>query len=335
MRSDGNAAAAGTEGTTGMNGQSFTDVIRASPRIFVIGVAGDSGSGKTTFTQGIRSLVGEDLVTTITLDDYHRFDREERALRGITPLHPDANRIDRIEEDLSALRAGKAIEKPVYLHASGRFGVPVRLTSRKVLIVEGLHTLFTDRLRSLLDFSIFVDPEKPVKYEWKMRRDVGERGYLRGDVVREIEEREPDYERFIAPQKEFAEAVITLRHSKYGADLGMERNVYQVAVSQSRMKRPGPETDLLLDLYSILSLSERDFLLEFARSDRNGRRMGDLIIDGELSAHVVERLERSIEDQTGVRPIALFRHRDYVTAGDLAQLILCWRIIHRRLFLEG
>jgi phosphoribulokinase len=317
-----------------MNGQSFTDVIRASPRIFVIGVAGDSGSGKTTFTHGVRSLFGEDLVTTITLDDYHRFDREDRAGRGITPLHPDANRIDRIEADLAALRAGKEIEKPVYIHATGRFGTPLQLSSRKVLIVEGLHTLFTEQLRSLLDFSIFVDPEKPVKYEWKMRRDVGERGYRPGDVEREIAEREPDYERYIAPQREHAEAVITLRHSKYGAELGVARNVYQVAVSQSRMKRGGEEIDLLLDLYSILSLSERDFLLEFTRTDRNGRRMGDLIIDGELSAHVVERLERSIEDQTGVRPIALFRHRDYITAGDLAQLILCWRIIHRRLLLQ-
>jgi phosphoribulokinase len=317
-----------------MDGQSFTDVIRASPRIFVIGVAGDSGSGKTTFTQGIRSLFGEDLVTTITLDDYHRFDREERAGRGITALHPDANRIDTIEEDLASLRAGKDIEKPVYIHATGRFGTPVRISSRKVLIVEGLHTLFTERLRSLLDFSIFVDPEKPVKYEWKLRRDVGERGYQPGDVEREIAEREPDYLRYIAPQREHAEAVITLRHSKYGADLGIARNVYQVAVSQSRMKRGGEEIDLLLDLYSILSLSERDFLLEFTRTDRNGRRMGDLIIDGELSAHVVERLERSIENQTGVRPIALFRQRDYVTAGDLAQLILCWRIIHRRLLLQ-
>jgi len=321
-------------GMASMKDQSFTEVIRASPRIFVIGVAGDSGSGKTTFTQGVRSLFGQDLVTSITLDDYHRFDREERAARGITPLHPDANRIDRIEEDLAALRAGREIEKPVYLHGTGSFGAPVRFSSRKVLIVEGLHTLFTEPLRSLLDFSIFVDPEKPVKHEWKMRRDVGERGYRREDVTREIAEREPDYGRFIAPQKEYADAVITLWHSKYGADLGISRNVYQVAVSQSRMRRGGEEIDLLLDLYSILSLLERDFLLEFTRSDRNGRRMGDLIIDGELSAHVVERLERSIEDQTGVRPIALFRHRDYVTAGDLAQLILCWRIIHRRLLLE-
>ena len=62
--------------------------------------------------------------------------------------------------------------------------------------------------------------------------------------------------------------------------------------------------------------------------------MGELIIDGELSAHVVNKLEHSIEEQTNVRPISIFRHREYVTAGDLARLILCWRIIHRRIFVE-
>jgi hypothetical protein len=62
--------------------------------------------------------------------------------------------------------------------------------------------------------------------------------------------------------------------------------------------------------------------------------MGQLVMDGELRQHVVEKLERSIENQTRVHPISLFKHQDYVPAGDLAQLILCWRIIHRRIFME-
>ena len=62
--------------------------------------------------------------------------------------------------------------------------------------------------------------------------------------------------------------------------------------------------------------------------------MGEMIIDGELSEHVVKKLERSIEQQTRVHPISIFKNRNYITAGDLAQLILCWRIIHRRIFIE-
>jgi len=62
--------------------------------------------------------------------------------------------------------------------------------------------------------------------------------------------------------------------------------------------------------------------------------MCEMIIDGELSEHVVKKLEYSIEQQTRVHPISILKERNYVTAGDLAQLILCWRIIHRRIFLE-
>ena len=75
-----------------MQTHSLKDTIAATPYIFTIGVAGDSGSGKTTFTQGVRSIFGSDLVSTITLDDYHRYDREERKELGITALNPAANR---------------------------------------------------------------------------------------------------------------------------------------------------------------------------------------------------------------------------------------------------
>jgi phosphoribulokinase len=100
------------------------------------------------------------------------------------------------------------------------------------------------------------------------------------------------------------------------------------------MKQSIENIDLSLDLYSILSLSERNFSLEFVTSEHDGHKMGELIIDGELSEHVVNKLERSIEEQTRVHPISIFKNRSYVTAGDLAQLILCWRIIHRRIFME-
>ena len=100
------------------------------------------------------------------------------------------------------------------------------------------------------------------------------------------------------------------------------------------MKHSIRDIDLSLDLYSILSLSERDFSLKFGTGVQYGRRMGELIVDGELSLHVVKKLERSIEHQTKVHPISMFKDCEYVTAGDLVQLIINWRIIHRRIFLE-
>lgn len=310
------------------------ETIAASPYIFTLGVAGDSGSGKSTFTHGVRSIFGSDLVSTITLDDYHRYDREGRTKRGITALDPDANRIDQLEQDLALLKKGVPVEKPVYNHETGTFDPAITFSPKKILILEGLHTFFTPGLRNNLDFMLFVDPEPEVKYDWKVKRDIDKRGYSAAEVKRQIEERKPDYERYIAPQKEYADAVIGIGYSEYGRELGEERNVYQVTLSQNRMKHSIKDIDLSLDLYSILSLSERNFSLKFATGVQYGHRMGELSIDGELSEHVVTKLERSIEHQTKVHPISMFRDREYVTAGDLIQLIISWRIIHRRIFLE-
>ena len=312
----------------------FKNTIAASPYIFTIGVAGDSGSGKTTFTQGIRDIFGSDLVSTITLDDYHRLDREGRVREGLTALNPSANRIELLEQHLIMLRRGVPIEKPVYNHSAGTFDPPVVFRPKKILILEGLHTLLTPVLRRYLDFTLFVDPARGVKYDWKLKRDMAKRGYSKEAVLGEIVKREPEYEKYIAPQKEFADAVIGIDYSEYGKALGNERDVYRVTLSQHRMKHTIENIDLSLDLYSILSLSERNFALKFQTCGKGGDRMGELVIDGELSAHVVNRLERSIEEQTKVSPISIFRHRQYITAADLAKLILCWRIIHRRIFVE-
>lgn len=317
-----------------MHHKNFKDTIAASPCIFTLGVAGDSGSGKTTFTQGVRSIFGDDLVSTITLDDYHSLDRAGRTDQGITALDPRANRIDLFEQDLIQLKQGVPIEKPVYNHNTGKFDPPALFRPKKILIIEGLHTLFTPTLRKYLDFTLFVDPAKQVKYDWKIRRDMKKRGYSRDAVMKEIIAREPDFERYIAPQKEYADAVIGIDYSEFGQDMGLERNVYRITLSQNRMKQTIEDIDLSLDLFSILSLSQRNFSLKFLTSEHDDRRMGQLIMDGELSEHVVKKLERSIENQTRVHPISIFTHRDYVTAGDFAQLILCWRIIHRRIFME-
>ena len=317
-----------------MNYPNFKDSIAASPYIFILGVAGDSGSGKTTFTEGIRSIFGSDLVSTITLDDYHLLDRDGRRREGLTALNPKANRIDQIEQDIILLKRGVPVKKPVYNHTTGLFDPDVVFYPKKILILEGLHTLFTPALRRYLDFTLFVDPTKEVKSDWKIRRDVKLRGYARDAVIQEMTEREPEFERYIAPQKEFADAVIGIDYSEYGKQLGEERNVYRVTLSQNRMKHSIENIDLSLDLYSILSLSERNFSLKFLTSEHNGQKMGEMIIDGELRGHVVEKLEHSIEQQTQVHPISIFKDRIYVTAGDLAQLILCWRIIHRRIFIE-
>jgi phosphoribulokinase len=312
----------------------FKEIIAHSPVVCTIGVAGDSGSGKTTFTNAIRQIFGPTLVSTITLDDYHKYDREERKRRDITPLHPDANNLTRLEEDIARLKDGLPIEKPVYNHTTGRFDPPVPFSPGKILILEGLHTLYTPRLRELLDFSIFVDPEKEVKYAWKRLRDIERRGYNLTEVTGEIVRREKDYDTYIAPQRCEADAIIRIAHSKYGKDKGPERNVYNISLMQNRMRRTITDIDLNIDLFSLLSFHDRDFLIEFSTQFVDCAKMRALTFDGEMNYDTIHKLEKSIEYQTGVHPIAMFEGRETVTPTDIIQLILSWRIIHRRIFIR-
>ena len=313
----------------------FKRVIAESPYVFIIGVAGDSGSGKTTFTRAIREIFGEDLVSTITIDDYHRYDRQERKVLGITPLVPEANRFDLLEEHLSDLKAGRAITKPVYNHDNGRFDPPVPFEPTKILIVEGLHPFITRKLRDLIDFKLYVDPDPEVKRAWKIKRDVERRGYSPETVIREIEERRPDFEQYVEPQCRFADAVIRIAFSKYGREASEKRNVYHVTLCQSKLERSITDVDLPIDLFGLLSLSQRDFMVEFTTEEIAGRTMGALTFDGELNDTLVRKLERNIELQTQVHPIDLVQSGAYLTAGDMAQLILAWRIINRRIFIES
>jgi phosphoribulokinase len=312
----------------------FKKIIAHSPIIFTIGVAGDSGSGKTTFTNAIRQIFGPELVATITLDDYHKYDREERKRLDITPLDPDANNISQLESDITRLKAGGAITKAVYNHSTGRFDAPVPFVPQKILILEGLHTLFTQNLRDLMDFSIFVDPENDVKYEWKRCRDIRRRGYSSDQVEDEIARRERDYKAFIAPQRCDADAVIRIGYSKYGKENGALRNIYQISLLQNQMKRAIDDIDLNIDLHSLLSFHDHDFLIEFSTLPVDCVMMRALTFDGEMNYETIRKLEKSIEQQTGVHPIAMFEHRRTVTATDIVQLILSWRIIHRRIFME-
>jgi phosphoribulokinase len=312
----------------------FQEIIARSPLVFVIGVAGDSGSGKTTFTNAIRQIFGPDLVATITLDDYHKYDREERRRLDITPLHPDANNLTQLETDVARLKEGYAITKPVYNHATGIFDLPVPFASKKIIILEGLHTLFTPRLRELIDFSVFVDPDPEVKYAWKQKRDTNNRGYSLTEVTEEITRREKDYETFIAPQRCLADAVIRISSSRYGKEKGQTENIYRISLLQHRMSKVIADADLTIDLNSLLSFHDHDCMIEFSTENAACARMRALTFDGEMNYETVRKLEKSIEQQTGVHPIAIFENRTTVTATDLVQLILSWRIIHRRIFLQ-
>lgn len=177
-------------------------------RVVLIGVAGDSGCGKSTFLRRLTDLFGEDFVTVICLDDYHCLDRKQRKETGITALDPRANNFDLMAEQMKALKNGQAINKPIYNHETGLLDPPEIVEPNHVIVIEGLHPLYDERVRSLLDFSVYLDISDEVKIAWKIQRDMSERGHSYEDVLFAINARKPDFQAYIDPQKQYADVVI-------------------------------------------------------------------------------------------------------------------------------
>lgn len=181
----------------------------ASPiRPVMLAVGGDSASGKTTLARGLLEAIGQDRCTSICVDDYLRYDRAERRNLPITPLHPDCNYIDIMEQHLQMLATGQPILKPVYDHSSGTFTRPQYVQPAQFVIVEGLHALRTKLSRACFDISVFLDPPEEVRREWKIARDSNNRGYTPDEVLAELDRRDPDSADYIRPQRRDADIVV-------------------------------------------------------------------------------------------------------------------------------
>jgi phosphoribulokinase len=206
-------------------------MISTPDRVVLIGVAGDSGCGKSTFLRRLADLFGEESMTVICLDDYHSLDRFQRKETGITALNPGANNFDLMYEQIKALKAGQEIMKPIYNHETGLIDPPELIKPSPIVVIEGLHPMHDERVRSLLDFSVYLDIDDEVKIAWKIQRDMAERGHTYEDVLAAINSRRPDFEAFIDPQKAHADVVIQILPTKLIKD-DKERKVLRVRLIQ-------------------------------------------------------------------------------------------------------
>jgi phosphoribulokinase len=180
-----------------------------SHRPIILGIVGDSAAGKTTLTRGIAQVLGLEDVTVICTDDYHRYDRKQRAEVGLTALHPDCNYLDIMQQHLSLLRTGQPILKPVYNHNTGSFDPPEYIKPSKFVIMEGLLGYATRGTRDSFDVKVYLAPPESLRYQWKIKRDTMKRGYTEEQVLAELQKRESDSEEYIRPQRKYADVVVT------------------------------------------------------------------------------------------------------------------------------
>jgi phosphoribulokinase len=186
------------------------------PRPVMLGIVGDSGSGKTTITRGLVRVLGEERVTHFCTDDYHRYDRRQRAERNITPLHPDCNHLDILAQHLGHLRRNEPIMKPVYQHHDGTFAAPDYFTPGRFVVTEGLLGFYDSELAESFDVRVYLAPPEELRRHWKVQRDCSRRGYTTDQVLTELDRREPDSEMFIRPQRHRADIVVAFQPGATG-----------------------------------------------------------------------------------------------------------------------
>ena len=180
----------------------------------VIGVAGGSGSGKTTVVRRIMEALGDTDVVVLEHDRYYRdhptLRLEERA--ALNYDHPNSLDTDLLIAHLRELREGRAVDAPVYdfaLHARKAETTPIRPGS--AIIVEGI-LIFTDKaLRGLMDVKVFVDTDADTRFIRRLERDIADRGRTAASVIDQyLSTVKPMHLEFVEPSKRYADVIIPL-----------------------------------------------------------------------------------------------------------------------------
>ncbi len=172
---------------------------------FIIGIAGDSSTGKTTLLEDLSEVFSAKGMILLEGDGDHKWERGSDNWTKYTHLNPRANFLYRQLENLKDLKKGKPIERVDYDHSSGTFTSPIRIHSADYIILSGLHTFYLPKARKIIDVKIYMDTEDRLRTHWKILRDTVKRGYSKEKVLTQIESRKEDVKKYIYPQKEYAD----------------------------------------------------------------------------------------------------------------------------------
>lgn len=300
-------------------------------RPIILAIVGDSASGKSTLTNGLKNILGEERVTTVCTDDYHKYDRKERAELGITPLHPDCNYLDVLELHLERLHYGQPFLKPVYEHSTGTLIRPEYVRPREFVIVEGLLGFHSAVMRQFYDVKVFLDPPEDLRTAWKIKRDTSKRGYTADQVRAEMKKREADTLKYIRPQREHADIVV-----RFHPDEGVEPENAGPNLNAQLVLRPTiPHPDLSY-LIDGTPHAPTDIRLQLGRD--GGRPVDFLEIAGNVSAQNAVRLEDAIWNHLpDLRPVREDQFGDYQDRTEirhshplaLSQLLITYHLLRK------
>ncbi len=179
---------------------------------FLIGVAGGTGSGKTTVAERLAERIGQRVLGLVKLDSYYcdRADLPFHQRAAINYDHPDAFDWSLLMAHLHDLRAGRSAPAPIYDFAQHlRTEESAVVESGAVVVVEGILVLFEARIRELLDLKVYVDADPDVRFIRRLERDVAERGRTPESVIEQyLTTVRPMHQQFVEPSKRYADVIL-------------------------------------------------------------------------------------------------------------------------------
>ena len=191
-------------------GVSHNDYYRLGNKPLLLGISGNSGVGKSTFSKSLATIFGEYSLVEVSGDDYHNWGRTSPMWRTLTHLDPRANRLFNLVKDVRRLMEGKEVQARQYDHKTGHF-LPKKIKkSKNVILVEGLHSLYPKQLLEEFDVRFFINMEETLRSFLSKKRDIDERGHNEESVLKEAARRKADVKKYIEPQAERADIVFTL-----------------------------------------------------------------------------------------------------------------------------
>lgn len=173
-----------------------------------IGIGGDSGVGKTTLLNSLQNILGNKLLQ-IEGDGEHKWERGNANWSKYTHLDPKANHIHKQAEAIYELKHNQVIYRSEYDHHTGKFIEAQKVEPKEFIVIAGLHPFYLPKLRKNIDLKIFIDTNESLRRHWKIIRDTKKRGYSKEKILEQIEARMEDANKYIYPQKEFADMVVS------------------------------------------------------------------------------------------------------------------------------
>mmetsp|Transcript_12173 Transcript_12173/g.12252 ORF Transcript_12173/g.12252 Transcript_12173/m.12252 type:complete len:386 (-) Transcript_12173:200-1357(-) len=287
----------------------FVMKLEEGQKVVLIGVAADSGCGKSTFMRRLTKVFGgaqvgplgggfpeswetntlvSDQATVLCLDDYHANDRAGRKVSGLTALNEKEQNFDLMYEQLKALKEGKSIAKPIYNHVNGTLDAPETVEPTPIVIVEGLHPMVDERVRKLLDFTIYLDISDDIKFAWKIQRDMAERGWTLEQVKESIDARKPDFAAFVAPQMEYSDVVISVLPSEISKEeVGKHLKVKMIQRTGMKGFKPAyvldPASKVIVEPTEVKTEETCGVQLAYMPETYFGRKVQTVVLDGKLT----------------------------------------------------